>query len=152
MCSPWEAQVRLHTVVKPQPRLDNLLGDSQTPARLDTGERITAAQARKLACGAGIIPVVLGGDSEILDVGRECRFHLKYQRIAMRVRDKHCTALGGEWPAAMCHAHHNVPWARGGKTSVADGRLLCPRHHCYAHSPKYEMKTIPNGRVVFSRT
>ncbi len=52
----------------------------------------------------------------------------------------------------MCHVHHNIPWAKGGKTTVKDGRLLCPRHHSYAHSPKYEMKTIPNGRVVFSRT
>ena len=139
-------------MVKPQPRSENLLGTSEKPAVLDTGDRITADQARKLACEAGIIPVVLGGDSEILDIGRECRFHLKYQRIAMRARAKHCTALGCEGPAAMCHAHHNVPWSRGGKTDIADGRLLCPRHHAYAHPPKYEMKTIPNGRVVFSRT
>jgi len=69
--------------------LENLLGDSHTPALLDTGDPITAAQARKLACEAGIIPVVLGGDSEILDVGRESRFHLKYQRIAIRVRDQY---------------------------------------------------------------
>ena len=51
--------------------LENLLGDSHTPALLDTGDPITAGQARKLACEAGIIPVVLGGDSEILDVGRK---------------------------------------------------------------------------------
>ena len=132
--------------------LENLLGDSHTPAMLDTGEPITAGQARKLACEAGIIPVVLGGDSEILDVGRESRFHLKYQRIAIRVRDQHCTTDGCDWPAAMCHVHHNIPWSRGGKTTVKDGRLLCPRHHSYAHSPKYEMKTVKNGRVVFSRS
>jgi len=132
--------------------LENLLGDSHTPALLDTGEPITAAHARKLACEAGIIPAVLGGDSEILDVGRESRLHLKYQRIAIRVRDQHCTTEGCEWPAARCHVHHNLPWAKGGKTSVKDGWLLCPRHHSYAHSPKYEMKTIKNGRVVFSRT
>ncbi len=95
---------------------------------------------------------MLGGDSEILDIGRESRFHLKYQRIAIRVRDQHCTTLGCDWPAALCHVHHNIPWSRGGKTSVKDGRLLCPRHHTYAHSPKYEMKTVKNGRVVFSRT
>ncbi len=119
---------------------------------LDTGDPISPALARKLACEAGIIPVVLGGDSEILDVGRESRFHLKYQRIAIRVRDQHCTTDGCDWPAAMCHIHHNIPWAKGGKTTVKDGRLLCPRHHSYAHSPKYEMKTVKNGRVVFSRT
>ena len=132
--------------------LENLLGDSHTPALLDTGDPISPALARQLACEAGIIPVVLGGDSEILDVGRESRLHLKYQRIAIRVRDQHCTTLGCEWPAAMCHVHHNIPWTKGGKTSVNDGRLLCPRHHTYAHNPKYEMKTIPNGRVVFSRS
>ena len=32
-------------------------------ATLDTGEKITASQARRLACEATIIPVVLDGDS-----------------------------------------------------------------------------------------
>ena len=152
MCSSWEARVRLHTVVKPQPRLENLLGDSHTPALLDTGDPITAAQARKLACEAGIIPAVLGGDSEILDVGRESRFHLKHQRIAIRVRDQYCTADGCDSPPRALPRPPQHPWSRGGKTNISDGRLLCPRHHTYAHSPKYEMKTVPNGRVVFSRT
>ena len=53
--------------------LENLLGDSHTPALLDTGDPITADQARKLACEAGIIPMVLGGNSEILDLGRSRR-------------------------------------------------------------------------------
>ncbi len=134
--------------------LDQLEGrlDASGIATLDTGEPITATQARKLACEASIIPLVLGGDSEILDQGRNSRFHKIAQRIAIRVRDKHCTADGCDWPGALCHVHHNQPWSRGGKTTVADGRLLCPRHHSYAHSPKYTMKTIPNGRVIFSRT
>ena len=96
--------------------------------------------------------IVLGGKSEILDQGRAKRFHTKAQRIAIGQRDKTCTADGCDWPAAMCHVHHNQPWSKGGKTTIADGRLLCPRHHTYAHNPKYQMKTIPNGRVVFSRT
>ncbi len=132
--------------------LENLLGDSETPALLDTGDPITADQARKLACEAAIIPMVLGGKSKILDLGRKKRLYDPHQRIAIRHRDQQCTTEGCDWPAAMCHVHHNIPWSRGGKTNIADGRLLCPRHHSYAHSPKYEMKTIPNGRVVFSRT
>ena len=132
--------------------LENLLGTSETPAVLDTGDPITAGQARRLACEANLIPLVLGGKSEILDQGRATRFHTKAQRIAIAHRDNHCTALGCDWPAALSHVHHNVPWSRGGKTTVNDGRLLCPRHHGYAHNPKYEMKTLPNGRVVFSRT
>jgi hypothetical protein len=132
--------------------LENLLGTSETPAVLDTGDRITADQARTLACEAGIIPMVLGGKSKPLDLGRKKRLYDLYQRIAIRHRDRHCTAHGCDWPGALCHVHHNLPWSRGGKTDIADGRLLFPRHHSYAHSPKYEMKTIPNGRVVFSRT
>ena len=95
---------------------------------------------------------MLGGTSEVLDQGRATRFHTKAQRIAIGHRDQHCTTQGCDWPAALCHVHHNTPWSSGGKTSVEDGRLLCPRHHTYAHSPKYEMKTIPNGRVIFSRS
>ena len=128
--------------------LENLLGESHTPATLDTGEPVTADQARKLACEAEIIPMVLGGKSEVLDLGRKKRLYDRSQRIAIR----HCTSHGCDWPAAMCHVHHNTPWSRGGNTNLADGRLLCPRHHTYAHNPRYEMKTIPNGRVVFSRT
>ena len=132
--------------------LENLTGDSDAPAWLDTGDKLSVSIARKLACEAEIIPLVLGGKSEILDQGRAQRFHTKAQRIAIAQRDHTCTADGCDWPAAMCHVHHNQPWSKGGKTSVADGRLLCPRHHTYAHSPKYQMKTIPNGRVVFSRS
>ena len=53
------------------PPLENLLGDNQAPAVLDTGEPISPAQARQLACEAGIIPMVLGGKSKILDLGRK---------------------------------------------------------------------------------
>ncbi len=60
-------------------------------AGLCDGTRISAGEARRLACGAGIIPVVLGGASEPLDVGRQRRFHTKAQRIAMGIRDGGCT-------------------------------------------------------------
>ena len=61
---------------------------------LDTGGRITAAEARRLACTAGIIPVVLGGKSQVLDVGRKRRLHNETMRITMGVRDGGCTAAG----------------------------------------------------------
>ena len=53
--------------------LEQLLADLDHAGvcTLDTGGRITAAEARRLACTAGIIPVVLGGKSQVLDVGRK---------------------------------------------------------------------------------
>ncbi|MGY2703009.1 hypothetical protein ACVW2K_002593 [Nocardioides sp. HB32] len=113
--------------------LDSLLGKLEQAALLDTGEKITPATARRLACEAGIIPAVLGGPSEVLDLGRTRRFHTKAQRIAIGIRDQHCTEPGCDWPPAMCHVHHDIPWSRGGPTDLEHGRLLCPRHHTRFH-------------------
>jgi hypothetical protein len=51
----------------------------------------------------------------------------------------------------MCHVHHDTPFSQGGHTSVADARLLCPRHHARAHDPAYEMTRLPGGKVAFHR-
>ncbi len=130
--------------------LDSLLGGLKA-AHLSTGETISATEARRLACGAGIIPAVLGGQSQPLDVGRTRRLHTKAQRIALGLRDGGCTAEGCDWPPALCHAHHPIPWSHGGATSVANGRLLCPRHHARAHDPTYETRALPSGKVTFHR-
>ncbi|KQT94260.1 hypothetical protein ASG49_05020 [Marmoricola sp. Leaf446] len=118
---------------------------------LDTGAEITAGEARRLACGAGIVPAVLGGPSVVLDVGRRRRLHGHHQRVAMGLRDRGCTAVGCDRPPAMCHAHHEVPWSQGGGTSVAGGRLLCGHHHRRIHDPAYEHRREPDGRVSFHR-
>ena len=120
-------------------------------AGLDTGERITAGEARRLACQAGIIPAVLGGASHVLDLGRRRRFHNGSQRLALGLRDRGCTAESCDRPVAWTEAHHEVAWSAGGPTSVRDGRLLCARHHRLAHAAGYQMTRMPNGKVRFHR-
>ncbi len=120
-------------------------------AGLDTGGRISAGEARRLACTAGIIPVVLGGRSQVLDVGRRRRFHSEAQRIALITRDGGCTAQDCDRPPAMCHAHHDIAWSAGGPTDLAHGRLLCGHHHRRIHDPSYETTHHPNGEVSFHR-
>src|SRR5690606_14843978 len=104
------------------------LTDGLTVAGLDAGGRLSAAEARRLACQAGISPAVLGSKSEVLDLGRSRRFHSKAQRIALGLRDRGCTAEGCDRPAGWCHAHHDIPFSQGGPTDVKTGRLLCSRH------------------------
>ncbi len=128
--------------------LDQLLSGLGA-AELDTGGQISATEARRLACTAGIIPVVLGGLSQVLDVGRRRRFHTESMRVAMSIRDRGCTANGCERPPAMCHAHHDQPWSKGGLTNVVSGRLLCGHHHRRIHDPAYDTAHHPNGRVSF---
>ena len=115
--------------------LETLMG-GLGKASLDTGEVISAGTARRLACEAGIIPMVLGGQSQVLDVGRRRRFHTRAQRLAIAQRDKHCTAPGCDTPPSRCHVHHVIPWSQGGTTTVTDGRLYCSAHYAMAHDPR----------------
>ena len=120
-------------------------------ATTSTGEPMTAGQVRRLACQADILPAVLGGKSQILDLGHQSRLFTPAQRKAMNLRDKTCTALGCTMPGAFCEAHHIVPWSRGGKTDLKDGKLLCPFHHHRAHDPAWITHHHPNGKTSFTR-
>jgi hypothetical protein len=120
-------------------------------ASLDTGGLLSAGEVRRLACEAGIIPIVLGGGSVPLDVGREQRLFTRYQRIAAGVRQRTCAEQHCGRPAAWTEAHHRTHWARGGRTAVEELVLLCPWHHHRAHDPTYDLTTLPDGRIRFHR-
>jgi hypothetical protein len=132
--------------------LDQLRNELAT-AELNSSddERITAGEARRLACTAGIIPAVLGGRSEILDLGRTSRLFSPAQRKALRLRDRRCRAKGCDVPATWCEAHHLKPWALGGETNLDDGMLLCSFHHHRAHDPTYVVERQPDGDLLFAR-
>lgn len=132
--------------------LDELEGRNGV-AMLDTGTPISASQARRLACEAQVIPVVLDGEGVPLDLGRSQRVYSDYQRKAMAVRDKKCVIEGCDRPAAWCHAHHFEEWAKGGPTDLASGGLVCPYHHSLLHSPKWRVEWVhdkPRLRRVFA--
>jgi hypothetical protein len=119
---------------------------------LGDGTRISAGEARRLACNAGIIPAVLGGKSEVLDFGRMRRLYTSAQRQAMAIGQPECRAEGCTVPADWCEGHHfSQRWADGGKTDLKDGKLFCPWHHNRAHDTRYLAKLLPNGDVRFSR-
>jgi hypothetical protein len=115
------------------------------------GAPISAAEARRLACTSRIIPVVLGGKSEPLDLGRSRRLYSPPQRKAMGLRDRHCRAVGCTVPAIWCDAHHDDPWSAGGRTDLANGSLLCGHHHHVAHDAGYVTTRLPNGDYRFHR-
>ncbi len=128
------------------------LTDGLGVASFGSDGRITASEARRLACNAQILPMVLGGRSEVLDLGRSARLYNRPQRLAMAVRDRQCRAEGCDIPAAWCEAHHAAsPWARGGATDLDDGELLCSWHHHRAHDDRYLHARLPNGDVRFHR-
>ncbi|QIK74234.1 HNH endonuclease signature motif containing protein [Nocardioides piscis] len=113
--------------------------------------RITAGQARRLACTAKIVPVVLGAKSQILDLGRAQRLFTAAQRRALAFRDKRCRAVGCDIPADWAEAHHLHAWSRGGATDLSNAVLLCSHHHHLAHDDRYLHDRLPNGDLRFHR-
>jgi hypothetical protein len=108
---------------------DTLSGKLGTATLLNTGEKITAQQARLLACDAGILPIVMDGPSVPLDVGRQRRLFTGPLRALLTARDQGCAFPGCDVGPEECDAHHRVPWWAGGHTSLANGVLQCTYHH-----------------------
>ncbi|MFJ9390241.1 DUF222 domain-containing protein [Nocardioides sp. NPDC101246] len=130
--------------------LDQLRADLGTAALGFDGDQITAAEARRMACNADLVPVVLGTDSEVLDLGRTARLAHPIQHRALRLRDQGCQAEDCDAPAAWTEAHHLKPWSEGGKTNLANMVLLCPSDHRRIHAG-HPHERLPDGRIRFTR-
>jgi hypothetical protein len=118
----------------------------------ETGTKISAGETRRLACKAGIIPMVLGGDSMPLDLGRERRLFSKHQKIAMDHTYGGCAAEGCDRSSSWVEYHHTEPWHRGGRTDLKDGLPFCPPHHHMADHPElWDMRRLPTGGIRFTR-
>lgn len=126
------------------------------------GQRISVRAARRMAASGGVIPCVLGGDSQVLDWGREKRLFTRAQRMALVERDGGCAMCG--LPPEMTKAHHIRWWSRdAGPTDLSNGVLLCETCHHRIHDNGWEIRIegvgvaarvwfIPPGYVDPART
>lgn len=96
---------------------------------IGSGEPMAASVLRRWLCDADLMPAVLGGASEVLDVGRAQRLVTPAIRAALEVRDGGCVFPGCDKPPRDCHAHHIRPWWAGGPTALHNLVLVCPHHH-----------------------
>ncbi|WP_420181045.1 DUF222 domain-containing protein [Paenarthrobacter sp. TA1.8] len=94
---------------------------------------------RKIACDADIIPVLLGTDSRVLDIGRTTRIFPPHIRKAITARDGGCAFPDCTIPAPWCEAHHTTYWSHGGTTSTNNGTLLCSHHHHLIHKEQWRI-------------
>ncbi|MFI5706962.1 DUF222 domain-containing protein [Kribbella sp. NPDC051620] len=120
----------------------------QATGDLTYGDGLSAAAIRRLACDAGIIPIVLGSDSQPLDVGREFRYVTNGLRNALNQRDKGCVICHA--PPIYCDAHHLVSWFDGGITSLTNLVLLCRVDHTSLHDGHWTI-TITDNQVHVTR-
>ena len=131
-CTNTEIPIRATTVVV-RMTLESLLS-GLGEANIDGIEQpISAGTARRLAAEAQIIPMVLGGDSEILDLGVAQRLFSRAQKIAMAERFGGCAWRNCQLPPSHTEAHHVVWWGRSGESNLQNGVLLCSKHHHEVH-------------------
>jgi len=112
-------------------------------AGLDDGTMLSPAAARRVACDAAILPAVLGGVGQPLDVGRERRLFTGPLRRAVLLRDGGCAFPRCDRPARWCDIHHIRHWVDGGPTCLGNAVALCGHHHRVIHSRQWRMEINP---------
>ena len=127
-------------------RLEDLENRARA-ACLDFGGGLSPESLRMLCCDAGVVPVVLGGKGQPLDVGRATRVIPDGLRRAVAARDGGCARCGR--PASWCEVHHIVPWERGGATSLANATMVCRACHRLIHHAGWDVQLV-EGRPEFS--
>lgn len=116
-------------------------------AGVTRGTEISASQARRMACNANLIPMVMSGDSRVLDMSQARRLHDRYQRHVIVKRDGGCCWKGCDKPPALCEVHHPEPYGEGGPTTVDNGALFCFLHHHLFHDVDWYAHMAPDGIV-----
>jgi hypothetical protein len=109
-------------------------------ATLDDGGQLSAATTRRLACDAHLLPAVLDGHGQILDLGRERRLFTGPIRAALVIRDRGCAFPSCDRPPKWCEGHHIVHWADGGPTNLGNAVLVCGHHHRLLHHSPWRVQ------------
>jgi hypothetical protein len=127
---------------------ETLLGLAGAPAADLDGEPINWKTLERLTCDCSFTRLLMGPNSEPLDVGRAQRTFTGPRRRALDARDKGCTYPGCTRTARWCSGHHIVPWFRGGGSNVADSLLVCWHHHKKIHEWGYRLLRQDDGKVI----
>lgn len=125
--------------------LEELEGRAKTHGITAHGHELNATELRQLLAHSKIIPEVLGGQGEILDIGRAQRDYPEYMRIGITARDRGCIVPGCTAQEEHCEIHHIWWWSQGGVTAVHWAAMLCTRHHHDVHAGL--LRTVPHGGV-----
>jgi hypothetical protein len=110
---------------------------------LDDGTPLTPTACRLMACDARILPVVMDGESQPLDLGRAQRLFTGALRRALNLRDRGCAFPHCDRGIPWTEAHHCTPWYHGGRTELANGVLVCATHHRLLHHSEWRVEINP---------
>ncbi len=124
-------------------------------ARLPDGEVLAPA----VMGGAGLsLPGGIGlrglrpADLKRFDAGRSQREASQSLRDLLGTVDGERCRFPGCSRRRRLHAHHVVPWAKGGRTDLANLVLQCSRHHTLVHARGFRLALHPTRRTLIVTT
>ena len=113
------------------------------------GQPLPVASVRRLCCEANIVPIVLGGAGEVLDVGRQSRLATRAQRRALRAMYRTCAHPSCTVPFDSCRIHHVIYWQGGGPSDLDNMVPVCERHHHLVHEGGWTLELFPDRRTTW---
>jgi hypothetical protein len=120
-----------------------------TTCEYTDGTPLPVATARRHACDANIIPIVLTGNSQPLDVGRARRHATPAQRTALRTMYRTCAVADCETSFDNTEIHHLAEWDKHhGPTDLNNLLPICTYHHHRAHEGRWQLQLDPNTRQL----
>ncbi len=118
----------------------------------EDGIALPVATVRRMCCDADILPVVLNGDGEVLDVGRTRRTANRAQRRALRAMHRSCAHPDCTVAFSACDIHHIRWWTKHhGPTDIDNMIPLCERHHHLIHEGGWSVSMTPDRTVTWTR-
>ena len=129
--------------------VDSLTGGrhAATMCETDSGVAVPVETARRLACEADLIPVVLDGRGVVLDQGRAKRLATAEQRTAIEAMSATCVHPDCTVSIDDCRIHHITPWEHGGRTDLSGLAPVCEPHHHLVHEGGWTL-TMTADRVA----
>jgi 5-methylcytosine-specific restriction protein A len=103
-----------------------------------SGGTLTPESMRMLACDAGVVPIVMNGKGQPLDIGRLTRVIPDGIRRAVAARDGGCARCGR--PPSWSDVHHIRAWEDGGETAVSNCVMVCKVCHRLVHHSGWEVR------------
>ncbi len=128
----------------PDTRPEDLMSTWTTANGPGTGLLARTTMLREL-CDTTVQRLIVGPDSQPLDIGRATRTIPAQLRTALHVRDRGCVFPGCDRPPGWTEAHHIETWTAGGETSLQNLALLCSMHHHLIHTGTWTIQIGDNG-------
>ncbi|SHF82869.1 protein of unknown function [Jatrophihabitans endophyticus] len=144
--------------------LPSVAGISTTVLLTTTAANWSSGDAVAVTGHGAILPTreairIAGGDTRVMSVDLDehgavtghtdtRRLFTETQRLAMIARDGGCTFPGCDTPPAWTQAHHVVDHANGGRTTIANGALVCGHHH-RSHAKQGWRSVMRDGRPAW---